>query len=102
MEVVKKVVKIADDGATITIDGRIGATSGNSGEIEIDETLTIEGKTGPDKDILDANGLSRIFKVASGKTLILKNLTLTGGKATGTSDAGSGGAIYAKMHQQST
>ena len=40
--------------------------------------------------------MSRIFKVASGKTLTLKNLTLKGGKATGTGDAGSGGAIYAK------
>lgn len=92
----KNAVKVADPNSTITIDGRIGATSGNSGEIEIDETLTIEGKTGPDKDILDANGLSRIFKVASGKTLTLKNLTLTGGKATGTGDAGSGGAIFAR------
>ena len=92
----KNAVKVADPNSTITIDGRIGATSGNSGEIEIDETLTIEGKTGPDKDILDANGLSRIFKVASGKTLTLKNLTLTGGKATGTGDAGCGGAIFAR------
>ena len=89
-------VKVADPNSTITIDGKIEASSGNAGEIEIDETLTIEGKTGPDKDILDANGLSRIFKVASGKTLTLKNLTLTGGKATGTGDASSGGAIYAK------
>ena len=92
----KNAVKVADPNSTITIDGRIGATSGNSGEIEIDETLTIEGKTGPDKDILDANKMSRIFKVASGKTLTLKNLTLTGGKATGTGDAGSGGAIFAR------
>nr|WP_315315500.1 InlB B-repeat-containing protein [Treponema denticola] len=89
-------VKVADPNSTITIDGKIEASSGNSGEIEIDETLTIEGKTGPDKDILDANKMSRIFKVASGKTLTLKNLTLTGGKATGTGDASSGGAIYAK------
>ena len=89
-------VKVADPNSTITIDGKIEASSGNSGEIEIDETLTIEGKTGPDKDILDANGLSRIFKVASGKMLTLKNLTLTGGKATGTGDAGSGGAIFAR------
>ncbi|XZW09917.1 hypothetical protein E4N82_05855 [Treponema denticola] len=92
----KNAVKVADPNSTITIDGRIEASSGNCGEIEIDETLTIEGKTGPDKDILDANKMSRIFKVASGKTLTLKNLTLTGGKATGTGDAGSGGAIYAK------
>ena len=89
-------VKVADPNSTITIDGKIEASSGNSGEIVIDKTLTIEGKPGPDEDILDANGLSRIFKVKEGKTLTLKNLTLTGGKATGTGDAGSGGAIYAK------
>lgn len=93
----KNAVEIADDNATITIKGRIRATDTNdSGEIVINKTLTIEGKTGPDKDILDANGLSRIFKVASGKTLMLENLKLTGGKATGTGDAGSGGAIFAR------
>ena len=90
----KNAVKVADHNAIITIDGEITASIGNSGEIEIDETLTIEGKTGSD-NILDANKMSRIFKVASGKTLTLKNLTLTGGKATGTQDAGSGGAIFA-------
>ncbi len=95
-KLLKKAVEIANDGATITIDGKIKATSGeNAGEIEITTNLTIEGKTGVD-NILDANKMSRIFKVASGKTLTLKNLTLTGGKATGTGDAGSGGAIYAK------
>ena len=91
----KNAVKVADHNAIITIDGEITASIGNSGQIEIDETLTIEGKTGPDKDILDANTMSRIFKVASGKTLTLKNLTLKGGKATGTGDADSGGAIFA-------
>ena len=92
----KKAVEIADDGATITINGEIKASVGNCGEIEINKNLTIKGKTGAENDILDANTMSRIFKVASGKTLTLENLTLTGGKATGTGDAGSGGAIYAK------
>ena len=89
-------VKVADPNSTITIDGRIEASSGNCGEIEITKHLTIEGKTGAGTDILDANKMSRIFKVENGANLILKNLTLTGGKATGTGDAGSGGAIYAK------
>ena len=41
--------------------------------------------------------MSRIFKVASGKTLTLENLTLKGGKADGAEDADKcGGAIYAK------
>ena len=95
-KLLKKVVEIANDGATITIDGKIEASSGNSGEILIDKTLTIKGKTGAGRDILNANTMSRIFKVASGKVLTLENLTLTGGKATGTGDAGCGGAIFAR------
>lgn len=98
-QLLKKVVKIADDGATITIDGRIEATTdeGNCGEIEINKNLTIKGKTGAENDILDASKMSRIFKVASGKTLTLENLTLKGGKADGAEDADKcGGAIYAK------
>lgn len=89
-------VKVADPNSTITIDGKIEASSGNSGEILIDKTLTIKGKTGAGRDILNANTMSRIFKVASGKVLTLENLKLTGGKATGTGDAGSGGAIFAR------
>ena len=94
-KLLKKVVEIADPHSTITIDGEITASIDNSGQIKIDKTLTIWGKTGADTDILDANGLSRIFKVENGASLFLKNLTLTGGKATGTGDASSGGAIYA-------
>ena len=46
--------------------------------------------------MLDANSMSRIFKVKEGKTLTLENLTLTGGKADGTQVADTcGGAIYA-------
>ncbi|UTY30013.1 hypothetical protein E4N76_03745 [Treponema putidum] len=93
----KKAVEIADDGATITINGEIKASVGNCGEIVIDKNLTIKGKTGADTDILDASKMSRIFKVASGKTLTLENLTLKGGKADGAEDADKcGGAIYAK------
>ncbi|UTC77903.1 hypothetical protein E4O04_07770 [Treponema sp. OMZ 799] len=91
----KKVVEIADPNSTITIDGKIEASSGNSGQIKIDKTLTIRGKT-VDGNILDANGLSRIFKVENGATLFLENLTLKGGKADEAEDADKcGGAIYA-------
>ena len=93
----KNAVKVADNNAIITINGEIKASEGNCGEIEINENLTIKGKTGAKKDILDASGYSRIFKVASGKTLTLNNLTLKGGKAGGEGDADKcGGAIYAK------
>ena len=95
-KLLKKVVEIADNNAVITIDGEIKATSGeNAGQIEINTNLTIKRADGASSAVLDANKISRIFKVKEGKTLTLENLTLTGGKADGTGEAGSGGAIYA-------
>ena len=95
-KLLKEAVRIADDNAVITIDGKIEASSGNSGQIEIGKNLTIKGKNGAGTDILDASSMSRIFKVESGKTLTLENLTLTGGNAEGEQDADNyGGAIYA-------
>lgn len=95
----------APEGSIITVNGEIKATSdfGNSGEIVIDKDLTIKGKNVAVSDILNANSggadapaaKHRIFNVASGVTLTLENLTLTGGKAAGTGAAGDGGAIYA-------
>ena len=87
----------------IVIDGEIKATtdSGNSGEITIGRNLTIKGKTGKTSDILNANNneggksAHRIFKVASGKTLTLENLTLKGGIVDTFGEQG-GGAIYAE------
>ena len=100
-----RLVQDAPKGSTITINGEIKATSdfGNSGEIVIDKDLTIKGKNVAVSDILNANSdganapaaKHRIFNVASGVTLTLENLTLTGGKAAGTGAAGDGGAIYA-------
>ncbi|EMB24030.1 InlB B-repeat-containing protein [Treponema denticola] len=90
-KLLKEIVKIADENATITINGTITATNtgagptANWGEIIITKNLTIQG-TNKFSDILDANsaGLSenahRIFTVENGKTLTLKNLTLKNGK----------------------
>ena len=82
--------------SVIVIDGEIKATtdSGNSGEITIGRNLTIQGKTGAATDKLDANGQNhRIFKVTSGKTLTLQNLTLKGGKPDASNENGNGGGI---------
>ena len=99
-QLLKKVVEIADPNAVITINGEIkasGPSEGDCGEIVINgKSLTIKKADGAASAVLDASRLSRIFKVENGANLILKNLTLKGGKATGTGDAGSGGAIYAK------
>ena len=85
--------------SVIVIDGEIKATtdSGNSGEITIGRNLTIQGKTGATTEKLDANGQNhRIFKVTGGKTLTLKNLTLTKGKPDISDEDSNGGAIFAK------
>lgn len=99
------VTKVAD-GGTITISGEIKATKDpdNSDEIEINKDITIKKADDAASAILNANSNHtssppgdapttphRIFKVESGKTLTLENLTLTGGKATG-----SGGAVCAE------
>lgn len=96
-KLLKNAVKVAVDGATITIDGEIKASdpyAGDWGEIVIDKNLTIKKADGATSAVLNANTMSRIFKVKEGETLTLENLTLTGGKATGTGDEGSGGAIF--------
>ncbi|WP_052185539.1 right-handed parallel beta-helix repeat-containing protein [Treponema sp. OMZ 838] len=102
-QLLKEVVKIADNNAVIIIDGEIKATNGdNAGEIKINKHLTIKMADGASSAVIDANKDTgskpkhRIFKVESGKTLTLENLTLKGGKAEGTQDADNyGGAIYA-------
>ena len=100
----KQAVANASDGSTIFIDGEVQATidGGNNGEIVINKNLTIKKADGASSAVIDANKDTgskpkhRIFKVESGKTLTLENLTLKGGKAEGTQDADNyGGAIYA-------
>ena len=93
----KNAVKVADHNAIITINGEIKASEGNWGEIVINnKSLTIKKADDATSAVLDASRLSRIFKVENGANLTLENLTLKGGKATGTGDAGSGGAIFAR------
>ena len=53
--------------------------SDDNGGIRINKNLTIQGNTGKTSDMLDADGKNRIFSVANGKTLTLKNLTLENG-----------------------
>ena len=83
-------VKNAPQNGTITIkNGTIKATNAadDHGEIVIDKDLTIRGNTL--SVYLDADNLSRIFKVKEGKTLTLEKIKLKNGKA----DEG-GGGVY--------
>lgn len=94
----KEAVTRARENDVILVKGTIKATNDtdNSGELEINTNLTIKGEGGA--AVLDANNVNhpstkhRIFKVTSGKTLTLQNLTLKGGKETNVNDHG--GAIY--------
>ncbi|UTC75577.1 hypothetical protein E4O03_02255 [Treponema sp. OMZ 792] len=77
---------------TILISGEIAAASGNNGEISIGRNLTIK-QAGFSTAVLNANNLSRIFKVTSGKTLKLENITLKNGQASSGDLGGKGGGI---------
>ncbi len=110
----KDAVAAADGGDVFIIDGEIKATNDtdNSGEIEVKENITIQGKKTDRTDTLNANSTTtdsdapsqkhRIFKVEPGKKLTLENLTLKNGKNNETDPGGSpkpngkGGAIYSK------
>lgn len=54
--------------------------------INIEKDVTIQG-AGKDKTFIDANGMDRIFRIADGYTVTIKDLTLMNG------DASKGGAI---------
>ena len=99
-QILKNAVAGAYAGDTIYIKGHIISTSeaNNSGEIEVDNNINIKGSTGKDGDIIDANKdgankpdtLHRIFRIKSGKSLNLADITLQNGKAD------IGGAILAE------
>lgn len=87
----------------IIIDGEIKAakTPGNNGEITVNRTLTIKGKTGSGSDILNANKTEggklhhRIFNIESSGNLTLEGLTLKKGGGSVT-DKTNGAAVYSK------
>jgi hypothetical protein len=80
----------ANDGDTITfaVSGTIGLTSG---ELLVDKSITISGP-GVDNLAVDSNAKSRVFYIASGKTVSLSGLTIRNGNASG--DVPDGGGIY--------
>ena len=84
----KQAVKDAPADSTIKITGTIQAAtaSGNYGELEITKNLSIKptGSTAT----LDANNMSRIFKVTGGKFQLWNNMVLQNGNA-GENEGGS-------------
>jgi hypothetical protein len=77
----------ANDGDTITfaVTGTIGLTSG---ELLVDTSITISGP-GADNLAVNGNAKSRVFHIASGRTVTISDLTITN------ADVGAyGGGIY--------
>jgi predicted outer membrane repeat protein len=88
----RQALAIANDGDTImfAVTGSIVLTSG---ELVVDTSITISGP-GADKLAVDGNASSRVFHIASGKTVSITDLTITNGIASGNRPAGEGGGIY--------
>ena len=99
----KDAIAAAEDGDVIKIIGEIKATStsDNSGELVVNRNITVKKADGASTAVLNANKdgtdapptTHRIFKVASGKTLTLQDLTLKGGKPDASNENGYGGGI---------
>ncbi len=69
------------------INGPTNGVDENSGDLDVFQHVLIVGD-GPNKTILDAAAIDRLFEVHPGARLTLRNLTLRGGAT-----AGDGGAI---------
>ncbi|MGH8489367.1 MAG: DUF4347 domain-containing protein, partial [Gammaproteobacteria bacterium] len=65
----------------------IGGSTDNSGDLDIRDTLTLNGAAAA-STIIDANGVDRVLDVHAGGTLYLTGVTLTDGSAP------EGGGIY--------
>ncbi|MGP1475681.1 MAG: beta strand repeat-containing protein [Treponema sp.] len=99
----KDAIAAAEDGDVIKIIGEIKATSAsdNSGELVVNRNITVKKADGASTAVLNANKdgtdvpstTHRIFKVTSGKTLTLQDLTLKGGKPDASNENGYGGGI---------
>ncbi|MGL5018261.1 MAG: choice-of-anchor Q domain-containing protein, partial [Luteolibacter sp.] len=93
----REAVKYSPTGSLITFrDTLSGQTCTLSlGEMVIDKALTIDATALPGSFTLDGNHATRHFQVQPGRSLTLRGLTLTRGRASGTAPANAGGAIFA-------
>ena len=79
-------IATATSGDTLVFDRHLsGDTISLSGELVITKNLTIAG-LGADHLTISGSGVSRVFDIASGETLSLSKLAVTGGSA----DVGAG------------
>ena len=99
----KEAVESAEAGGVITVMGNVKATNAtdNHGAISVTKKITVKGAgltpvLNADKDI-GGKPKHRIFTVENGGELMLENITLKGGMATGTTlKEKFGGGIYSE------
>ena len=90
----------ANDGDTINFDPVVtGSVTLNSGELLVSHSITISGP-GANMLAVDGNHASRVFHIASGKTVTIFGLTITNGSIAAVG-IGGGGGIY-NEHASST
>lgn len=84
----------SNDGDTInfapTVSGTISLTSG---ELLVNDSITISGP-GANTLTVNGNASSRVFHIATSKTVTISGLTITNGNPTGNFPDDSGGGIY--------
>ncbi|NMG06777.1 hemolysin [Brasilonema sp. UFV-L1] len=99
----REAIAQAQSGDTIQFDSSLAnqTITLTSGQLTVDETLTIDG-SGANGLTISGNNASRIFDVVPGSNFSLQNLTLANGKASGTGEDGSGGAIRTISSDQLT
>src|SRR5207244_13617870 len=87
----RKAIQDACVGSTITFDMTPGHVTSpitlTTSELVIDKNLTIQGPTTASLTI-SGNNNSRVFNVQTGNSLVMSNLTITGGKITGDNGGG--------------
>ena len=87
-------IAAAPSGATIEFAKRIHTITLTSGELAITKSLDIEGP-GANKLTISGNDTSRVFDIEGTMAVIISGLTITHGRADGTTNhPGIGGAIY--------
>jgi hypothetical protein len=84
----------APDGDTINFSVTTPATiTLTTGELLVNKNFIISGP-GADQLSVNGNAASRVFHIASGKTVTISGLTITNGSATGNHPDDFGGGIY--------
>jgi CSLREA domain-containing protein len=73
-----------------------GEDQAAAGDLDLTAAVTIRGKD-PKTTIIDANGIDRVFHIPYAVQVVLENLTIQHGVASGAGGLGRGGGLYNKQ-----